>query len=65
MREMADYIIHSRRVVSDAIGKEWPYRFVQRREELRTRFARAYDFQRALLEDLDELYKWFRLFWNM
>ncbi|KFY28361.1 hypothetical protein V493_02963, partial [Pseudogymnoascus sp. VKM F-4281 (FW-2241)] len=33
------------------VGKQWPYRFIQRRIELKTRFSRAYDFQRALCED--------------
>ena len=63
VREMADHILATR--TKRRVGKQWPYRFVQRREELRTRFSRAYDFQRALLEDPAELHKWFRLFWNM
>ena len=52
-------ITSSQRVPSDASAssKQWLYRFVQRREELRTRFPRAYGFQRALLEDPNELHK--------
>lgn len=63
VREMADHILATR--TKRRVGKQWPYRFVQRRKELRTRFSRTYDFQRALLEDPDELHKWFRLFHNM
>jgi hypothetical protein len=36
---------------SKRVGKNWAYRFVQRRPELKSRFSRAYNFQRALCED--------------
>ena len=49
VREMANRILASRS--TRRVGKQWPYRFIQRREELRMRFSRAYDFQRALCED--------------
>uniref|UniRef100_L7IUA6 HTH CENPB-type domain-containing protein n=1 Tax=Pyricularia oryzae (strain P131) TaxID=1143193 RepID=L7IUA6_PYRO1 len=59
---MADHLLAAR----DArpVGKQWAYRFVQRRIELKTRFSRAYDFQRALCEDPDALNAWFRLVTN-
>ena len=60
---MANYILLSRK--ARPVGKQWPYRFVQRREELKTRFSRAYDFQWALCEDLDAITTWFRLVANM
>ena len=41
LREMADYILASRG--SQRVRKQWPYRFIKRREELRTRFPGAYD----------------------
>lgn len=41
------------------------HRFIQRREELRTHCARAYDFQRALCEDPDLVNAWFRLSLNI
>ena len=63
VREMADQILGARSV--RRVGKLWPNRFIQRRVELRTRFPRAYDFQRALCEDPDVLNAWFRLFTNM
>ncbi|ERF70741.1 hypothetical protein EPUS_05093 [Endocarpon pusillum Z07020] len=47
------------------VGKQWPYNFVQRRPELKTRFSRAYDFQRALCEDPDQINAWFRLVVNI
>ena len=63
MAAMANYILSSRQ--ARLVGKQWPYRFVQRREELKTRFSRAYDFQRALCEDPDAISAWFRLVNNM
>jgi hypothetical protein len=47
------------------VGKNWTDRFIQRRPELSTRLSRAYDYQRALLEDPDVLNAWFRLVANM
>jgi hypothetical protein len=47
------------------VGKHWAYRFVRRRPELKTRFSRAYDYQRALCEDPDLFNAWFRLVANM
>jgi hypothetical protein len=63
VRDMADYILASRG--APRVGKQWPYRFIKRREELRTRFSRAYDFQRALCEDPELISAWFRLVFNM
>src|SRR6266566_7637219 len=47
------------------VGKNWAYRFVQRRPELKTRFSRAYNFQRALCEDPNLIRKWFELVKNI
>jgi hypothetical protein len=33
------------------VGKLWAYNFVRRKEELRTRWTRQYDYQRAKCED--------------
>jgi hypothetical protein len=41
------------------VGKNWPSTFVNRRPELRTRFSRRYDYQRALNEDPKSLRQWF------
>ena len=40
--------------------KLWSHRFSKRREERKTRFSRAYDFQRALCEDSDVISAWSR-----
>jgi hypothetical protein len=49
VEDMANYILESRG--GKRVGKLWAHRFVQRRPELKTRFNRVYDFQRALYED--------------
>lgn len=41
------------------VGKNWPSKFVERRDELRTRFSVRYDYQRALNEDPKALRAWF------
>ena len=41
------------------------HRFIKRREELKTRFSRGYDFQRAFCEDPDVIGAWYRLVFNM
>ena len=61
--EMANHILVSRG--AQRVGKQWPYRFIQRREELKTRVSRAYDFQRALCENPNVINAWFRLVFNM
>ncbi len=49
VEDIANYILESRG--GKRVGKLWAHRFVQRRPELKTRFNRVYDFQRALCED--------------
>jgi len=63
VEDMANYILESRG--GDRVGKLWAYRFVQRRPELKTRFNRVYDFQRALCEDPELIGAWFQLVQNM
>jgi hypothetical protein len=60
---MANLLLETRGVKK--VGKNWAYRFVQRRPELKTRFSRAYDFQRALCEDPELIKRWFELVKNM
>ena len=43
------------------VGKLWPYRFVKRTLELKTRLNRPYDRQRALCEDPKVISEWFKL----
>jgi hypothetical protein len=63
VEDMANYILESRG--GKRVGKLWAHRFVQRRPELKTRFNRVYDFQRALCEDPELIGAWFRLVENM
>ena len=63
VREMADNILTSRN--APRVGNRWPYRFIKRRPELKTRYSRAYDFQRALCEDPVVIGTWLRLVSNM
>jgi len=60
---MANLLLETRG--AKRVGKNWAYRFVRRRPELKTRFSRAYDFQRALCEDSELIKKWFELVKNM
>jgi hypothetical protein len=63
VEDMANYILESRG--GKRVGKLWAHRFVQRQPDLKTRFNRVYDFQRALCEDPEILGAWFRLVENM
>ena len=47
------------------VGKNWVDRFIQRTPELRTRWSRPYDHQRAACEDLAIIRPWFSLVQNM
>ena len=59
VEDMANYILESRG--ARHVGKLWAHRFIQRHPELKTRFNRVYDFQRALCEDPELIGAWFRL----
>jgi hypothetical protein len=41
------------------VGVNWPSNFIKRRDELRSRFSRRYDYQRALNEDPKSIRQWF------
>jgi hypothetical protein len=63
VEDMANWLRKTRQ--AKPVGKLWAHRFVQRRPELKTRFNRVYDFQRALCEDPELIGAWFRLVENM
>jgi hypothetical protein len=63
VEDMANHLLETRR--AKRVGKCWAQRFVARRPELKTRFNRVYDFQRALCEDPELIGAWFRLVENM
>jgi len=47
------------------VGVRWAYNFVKRQPELRTRFTRKYDYQRAKCEDPKVIREWFALVYNI
>jgi hypothetical protein len=63
VEDMANYLLETRQ--GKRVGKLWAHRFVRRRPELKTRFNRVYDFQRALCEDPILIGGWFELVRNM
>src|SRR3569623_47960 len=63
VRDMANLLLATRQ--KPPVGKNYPHNFVQGHPELKTRFSRSYDFQRALCEDPATIEAWFRLVANM
>ncbi|KAM5529098.1 transposase [Fusarium oxysporum f. sp. phaseoli] len=47
------------------VGKPWAINFIKRQPDLRTRFQRRYDYQRAKCEDPTIIRHWFRLVQNI
>ena len=60
--DMANRLLASRD--APPVGTRWPSNFVKRRPELRTRFQRKYDYQRAKCEDPEVIRGWFELVRN-
>ncbi|KAK1913715.1 hypothetical protein P3342_006958 [Pyrenophora teres f. teres] len=56
---MADKLLHER--AGNPVGKNWVDNFVKRTPELRTRWSRPYDHQRATCEDPAAIQRWFDL----
>ena len=46
------------------VGKLWPYRFIARHKELKTRQVQRYDYKRALCKDPTAINAWFSLMKN-
>jgi len=63
VKEMANLL----RIDRDAspVGKRWAGNFIKRHPELKTRFFRKYDYQRAKCEDPIAINAWFRLVANI
>jgi hypothetical protein len=60
VREMANILLVARGTNPLlTVGVNWALAFVKRRDELRTRFSKRYDYQRALNEDLKAIKEWF------
>ena len=47
------------------VGVQWAHNFIKRQPELRTRFTRKYNYQRAKCEDLIIIREWFALVYNV
>jgi predicted HTH domain antitoxin len=62
VEDMANQLLCARD--APPVGKRWAHNFVRRQPELRTRFARKYDYQRALCEDPRLIREWFDLVRN-
>jgi hypothetical protein len=62
VEEMANRLLADRG--ASPVGKCWASRFVKRQPELKTRFCRKYDYQRAKCEDPTIIRNWFRLVEN-
>ncbi|KAJ3453706.1 hypothetical protein MRS44_017953 [Fusarium solani] len=62
VEEMANRLLADRD--APPVGKRWASNFVKRHDELKTRFFRRYDYQRAKCEDPAEIRKWFKLVEN-
>jgi len=63
VRDMADRLLRNRS--GKSVGKNWVDRFIKRTPELRTRWSRPYDHQRAVCEDAATIRPWFTLVQNM
>jgi len=59
VKDMADKLLAAR--AAGQVGKNWPTNFVNRTAELKTRWNRPYDWQRALYEDPKIISSWFTL----
>jgi hypothetical protein len=59
LRDMANKLLAERD--GGTVGKNWPDRFIKRKDELKTCWTRAYDRQRALNEDPEAIEQWFDL----
>jgi len=58
IRRMADLLL-SERIPDSSVGKHWITRFVDRHDEIMSKFLRKYDYQRAKCEDPAMLKAWF------
>jgi hypothetical protein len=63
VEDMANQLLRARN--APPVGKLWAHNFVRRRPELRTRYSRKYDYQRAKCEDPKVIGEWFALVRNV
>jgi len=63
VKDMANQLLRVRD--ASPVGKIWANNFVKRQPELRTRYCRKYDYQRAKCEDRKAMGEWFNLVRNV
>lgn len=63
VQDMANILLSERGLTTSPIqvGKNWVHNFISRRDELKTRFSRRYNYQRAKCEDPKVICEWFDL----
>jgi hypothetical protein len=54
---MANHLLSERG--AQQVGEKWVYRLVKRHTELKTRFSRRYNYERAKCEDIKIIRGWF------
>ena len=64
LRDAAKLLLNQRDPAG-TIGINWPTNFTNRRPELKSKFNRKYDYERALCEDPEKIHTWFRLVRNI
>ena len=62
VEDMANQLLRERD--APPVGKLWAHNFVKRQPQLRTRFTRRYDYQRAKCEDSKVIAEWFAVVRN-
>ena len=62
VRQMANTLLAGRSMTDKVptVGKNWVSSFVQRHDELKSKYNRKYDYQRAKCENPVEIRRWFR-----
>jgi hypothetical protein len=56
---MADIILQESPTPPQPIGKNWVTEFIKRHDSIKSRFARRYNYQRALCENPKVINQWF------
>jgi hypothetical protein len=68
VQQMAELLLKERvqnaSIGQTTLGQRWVYRFINRHPEIKSRYSRKYDYQRAKCEDPEVIQAWFRLVQN-
>lgn len=63
VQRMADLLLAGRNP-DLKVSERWVGRFIKRHDELKSKYNRKYDYQRAQCEDPELIKNWFNLVWN-